>query len=515
MNTINEQRHHPSAVPALSLVGVWKHYGDLAANRDVDLTVREGTVHAVLGENGAGKSTLMRVLFGVERPDRGSIHVRGAEKHFHSPRDAIDCGIGMVFQHFGLVGELTALDNIALGAEARRILGVDRAAEQARLERLSADLGLAVPWQQRVSRLTVAQQQRVEILKALYRGANILILDEPTALLAPQERQSLFAAVKRLQAEGLSVLFITHKLDEAEYLADDVTVMRAGRVISHHKMADVTRSRLVKDMVGDRPVHADYRPRQRGERVLSVEGLVPVGRPAGHPTAPIDLQFYRREIVGVVGIDGHGHQEFCRYLAGAERPARGVVRLDGTRNRKWTRAKARDSGVAYVPEDRLASGVAMEHSISENLIANRLATREIVRGGMLRRARIRERAAELIAQFDIRCRSSNQLAGRLSGGNIQKVVLARELSVNPLIVVVCEPTRGLDVGAMANVHNALLSAATDGAAVVAQSSDLDEILALCDRIVVFREHQIVADIAKTPQTTAVQVGALMLGQVPE
>lgn len=499
-----------SAPPALELRDIVKSYGPVHANRDVSLTLRQGSVHAVLGENGAGKSTLMKILFGVERPDSGSISINGQEHRFRSPRDAIHAGVGMVFQHFGLVEELTALDNISLGAEDSGPLGVKRGTARERIDRLIAEVGLDVPLDKKVSDITISQQQRVEILKALYRGARILILDEPTALLAPQERIGLFEAVKRLQATGVSVLFITHKLDEAEYLADDVTIMRLGQVVARHRIGSVTQSELIADMVGETTVDVVRPDRTPGDAIISLSEVA-AGGDEVHPLIGVTLTVNRGEVLGVVGIDGHGHQLLCQVLAGVSPLQGGRLTLDGRVQRRWSRPVAMREKVAYVPEDRLVAGVARDQTIAENLLSNRLHDPSFVRGGFLRKRHLNDHADAMITAFDIRCRDRDQITARLSGGNVQKVVLAREISIEPRVLVVCEPTRGLDIGAIANVHTQLSKAADRGAAVVVQSSDLDEVLAVADRIVIFRDGAPVADIENTPDVDVAALGAIMLG----
>jgi general nucleoside transport system ATP-binding protein len=500
----------PEQPVVLELRDVDKHFGPVHANRSISLSLRRGSVHAILGENGAGKSTLMNILFGVLTPDSGEIHIHGEPRTFSTPKDAISAGIGMVFQHFGLVPELSALDNISLGAERTSWGVVDRDAARAKVEELCCELQVEIPLEQRVSALTVSQQQRVEILKALYRGARILILDEPTALLAPQERAGLFDAVKRLQRTGVSVLFITHKLDEVELLADDVTVVRHGAVVARHRVGTVTQAQLVADMVGSSTVALSRTERVPAEVAMAVRDLTAV-----HTTSSslrgVSLDLRAGEITGVVGIDGHGHQLLCEVLAGVRPPSGGELSLFGERQRRWGRAKAMAADVAFVPEDRLTAGVAKHLSIAENLVANRLGDPRFTRFRFMRRQALRRHARELIEQFDVRCRDELQPVGSLSGGNVQKVVLARELSTGPRVVVVCEPTRGLDIAAIASVHSRLAAAADAGAAVILQSSDLDEVLAVVNRIVVFREGRVVADVPNGDDVDAKVLGALMLG----
>lgn len=494
----------------LELREVDKHFGPVHANRAVSLSLRQGSVHAVLGENGAGKSTLMNILFGVLAPDSGEIRVHGEPRRFATPKDAISAGIGMVFQHFGLVPELSALDNISLGAEQTSWGLVDRDAARTKVEDLCRELRVEIPLEQRVSAMTVSQQQRVEILKALYRGARILILDEPTALLAPQEREGLFDAVKRLQRTGVSVLFITHKLDEVELLADDVTVIRHGAVVANHRVGAVTQDQLVADMVGSATIALSRTERVPLEVVMAVRDLT-AAKANSSSLHGVNLDVRAGEITGVIGIDGHGHQLLCEVLSGVRPPASGELSLFGERQSRWGRANAMAAGVAFVPEDRLTAGVAKHLSIAENLAANRLGDPRLTRFGFMRRQALRRHARVLIEQFDVRCRDELQPVGSLSGGNVQKVVLARELSTDPRVVVVCEPTRGLDIAAIASVHGRLAAAADAGAAVVLQSSDLDEVLAVVNRIVVFRDGGVVADVPNRDDVDAKVLGALMLG----
>lgn len=498
----------------LTLDSIVKRYGGVAANDGVNLTLRRGTVHAVLGENGAGKSTLMKILFGVERPDSGEIVIDGEVRDFRRPSDAIAAGIGMVFQHFGLVGELTALDNISLGAEVSSPLGVKRSVARARIAQLAEESGLTVPLTRRVDQLTIAQQQRVEILKALYRGARILILDEPTALLAPQERLGLFEAVRRLRTAGVSVLFITHKLEEVELLTQDITVMRHGRVVAAHRTGSVTTEQLVADMVGGENPVVKRAERTPGDGVLVVADLV-VANESSAGVRGVSLTVRSGEILGLVGIDGQGHQTFCQALAGVRPRTGGQIFYEGSPRNRWNRLTAMRRGVSYVPEDRLVAGVARDLSIRENLVANRMGDAGFVRGGFLRRRASRRNADDMIARFDIRCRNAEQRAGTLSGGNIQKIVLAREISIDPRLLIVCEPTRGLDIGAIASVHQRLSDAAERGAAVIVQSSDLDEVLAIADRIVIFREGRVVADLHNSTDVDIARLGTLMLGDKSE
>lgn len=502
---------HP---PKIAASGIWKTYGNVVANRDVSIEVAGG-VHAVLGENGAGKSTLMRMFYGVERPDRGAILLDDEPVVIRTPREAIARGIGMVFQHFGLVPGLTAAQNIVLGVEPTKLLSVDRDAVADRASALMERFDLSVELHTKVAGMSAARQQRVEILKALYRGARVLILDEPTALLTPQERTSLFEAIRHMTTQGTTVIFISHKLSEIEQIADTVTVMRAGQVVGGGRRANYTRDELVRLMVGTASISSRRAESQAGPVALVAEDLVVPGNSGQQAVKGVSLAVCAGEVLGLAGVEGNGQLEFLEALAGLRSPLAGSVSIAEQPMRGFTNREARSLGVAYVPEDRLATGIAGTAPIVENLLANRVGEGRFGRRGMLRVRDMRAEAELLVDRYDIRCDSIDQPAGSLSGGNIQKVVLAREISTDPKVLLVAEPTRGLDVGAIALVHEHLARAAESGTAVIVLSSDLDELLSVATRIAVFRNGEIVGIRSDVPGTTAQQLGRAMLGATAE
>ncbi|WP_204050419.1 ABC transporter ATP-binding protein [Microbispora siamensis] len=501
----------------LEAVKLSKAYGQLTANHEVSLRVTSQSVHAVLGENGAGKSTLMKMLYGVEQPDSGQIRLDGVPVKLPNPKAAVAHGIGMVFQHFGLVPSLTAAENIALGVEPGRPWRIDKREILDSIGALSDAMGLHVDLKRPVARMSTAQQQRVEILKALYRGARVLILDEPTALLTPQERRALFDAVRRLTEAGTTVLFITHKLSEVAELADDVTILRRGHVVGHGRHADFNTAQLVELMVGGRPVTARRAPAPlpTAPKAASFTGLSVTGSQGREAVHGVSLDLREGEVCGLVGVDGNGQLEFLEGIAGIRPVTAGRIEIGGVALRRWTHRRARAAGLGYVPEDRLSAGVVPAFPIVDNMFADRITYGGYRRHGRLDKSRMRSEAVRLIEDFDIRCTGPLQPAERLSGGNIQKVVLAREISRGPKVLLVAEPTRGLDIGAAARIHEALADAAREGTAILVLSSDVDEVLAISSRICVFHEGRLVADLVNGDEVTAEIIGALMLGSAED
>ena len=499
--------HEVNGPPALELRGVTKRFGDLLANDGVDFDVRRGEVHALLGENGAGKTTLMRIVYGLSGPDAGEIRVAGRPLSIHSPRDAIAAGIGMVTQHFALVRPMTVAENLVLG----RVPGLRLHPAEARRRALEASerFGIGAAPDAVVGRLSVGQQQRVEILKALARDCRILILDEPTAVLVPHEVAALFETLRHLVAEGLSVVFITHKLGEVRAISDRVSVLRRGRLVG--TVAGTTpEPELARMMVG-RPTFGVMREgaaRARGgESVLRIDRLR-VETSAGRPLVrDVTLEVGAGEIVGVAGVSGNGQTELVEVLSGMRRPAAGSVRVGDVELAGRRPAAVMAAGVGRIPEDRHASLVG-ELSVAYNLVLERLD--DFRRGGALDEGRIRAEAEALIARFSIRARPGDRVA-TLSGGNVQKVLLARVLSREPRVLVVSQPTRGLDVGATEYVRRELLARRAAGTAILLVSEDLDEILALSDRVVVMYEGEIVGEMA-APEADLERLGLLMAGR---
>ncbi|HEY2935923.1 MAG TPA: ABC transporter ATP-binding protein [Gaiellaceae bacterium] len=504
-------------MPAVTLRGITKRFPAVVANDGVDFEAAEGEVHALLGENGAGKSTLSNILTGLYRPDEGEIRIYGEPVHFHSPRDALDAGICMVHQHFRLVEPFTVAENIVLGdhrGEGRAFRVRPRTVER-RVAELGQHYRLAVDPRARIWQLSVGEQQRVEILKALYREARILILDEPTAVLTPQESESLFETLRAMAEEGRTVIFISHKLHEVKAVADRVTVMRGGRSIATVAAAEATLHSLAALMVG-REVQVNRREAREappGEGVaLAVDGLSAQGDRGAQALHDVALSVRDGEIVAIAGVAGNGQRELAEAITGM-RAATGSVAVAGRPLRGGDPREAIAAGIAYVPEDRLGTGVAGGLSIASNVVLRSYRGRLHSLGPLLRLRAIRGRALELIHRYDVKAPGPATLARQLSGGNLQKVVLAREFSGDPRVLVAASPTRGLDVGAIETVHAYLRGAAAGGVAILLISEDLDEILALADRVAVMYEGRIVGEV-DAGTATAEEIGLMMAGGHP-
>jgi ABC-type uncharacterized transport system ATPase subunit len=493
--------------------GITKRFPGVVANDAVDFEAAAGEVHALLGENGAGKSTLSNILTGLYRPDEGEIEVYGRPVEFHSPRDALDVGISMVHQHFRLVERFTVAENVALGDHRRE--GRSFRLRSRAIERHVADLGgrygLAVDPRAHVWQLSVGEQQRVEILKALYLDARILILDEPTAVLAPQEAEVLFGTLREMAADGRTIVFISHKLHEVKAVSDRVTVLRAGRNVATVDAAEATPRSLAELMVGrglGEGVQAE--PREPGEAVLALEDVWADGDRGGAAVKGVSLQVCAGEIVAVAGVAGNGQRELAETIAGIRPATKGTLSVAGRRPRKGDPRAAIACGVAYVPEDRLGTGLAPSVTIASNLALKSYREPPASTGPLLRLRRIRDRAVELIQRYRIAAPGPQAPVRLLSGGNLQKVVLAREFSGRPKVLVAASPTRGLDVGAIESVHSYLNEAAANGVGVLLLSEDLDEILTLADRIVVLYEGRIVGETPRA-QANVEEIGLQMAG----
>jgi simple sugar transport system ATP-binding protein len=484
------------------------------ANDGVDLEVRAGEVHALLGENGAGKSTLSNVLTGLYRPDAGSIELWGEPVELHSPRDAIEAGVGMVHQHFRLVPTFTVAENVALGERGpfRR-----RQAEE-RVRELGRRHGLPVDPTARVWQLSVGQQQRVEILKALARDARVLILDEPTAVLTPQEAEVLFGVLRGMAAEGRAIVFISHKLDEVVAVSDRVTVLRDGRSVATVDTGGTTTRELARLMVGREVVLRTARP-ERAEGTAAFADRPDALRLAGvearddrgdEALRAVDLTVRAGEILGVCGVAGNGQRELAEVVAGMRRVEAGTVEVAGRALPSPDPRAARRAGVAHVPQDRLRTGTAPSLAVEDNLALTAYRAAPLSSGPFVRRQRIRSRAQELMGRFDVKATGPGSPVRLLSGGNVQKVLLARELSAEPALLIAASPTRGLDVGAIEQVRQLLVETAASGVGVLLISEDLDEILDLSDRIAVLYEGR-VAGIVDRPDADATELGFLMGG----
>jgi general nucleoside transport system ATP-binding protein len=503
----------------LELRGITKRYGLLAANDGISLSVAPGQVHALLGENGAGKTTLMNVLYGLTQPDEGDILIDGKPAKFGSPKDAIEAGIGMVHQHFMLVPVFTVAENVTLGIEGglgasspRRIRSraglLDRRKARRDVADLSHRYGLDVDPDALVGELPVGIQQRVEIVKALVRQANVLILDEPTAVLTPAETEELFRIIRQLTGAGTSVIFISHKLREVQAIADTITVLRRGKVVGQ-RTPPVTEEDLANLMVGrDVQLRVSKQPARPGEVVLDVADLT-VGDSGGLPVNGLSFEVRAGEILGIAGVQGNGQTELCEALMGLRPTVGGSVTVNGRDlSRASPHARLR-AGVAYVPEDRREDGLVGPFSVAENLILDMYDRPPYSSGINLNLPAIRANATERIEEFDIRTGSPGTAAGTLSGGNQQKVILAREVGREHKVLIASQPTRGLDVGSIEFVHRRIIEQRDHGVAVVIVSSELDEIYALADRIAVIYEGKITG--FRDPDVPAGELGRLMAG----
>jgi ABC-type uncharacterized transport system ATPase subunit len=503
-STEDGERSDGEGAPLVALEGITKRFPGVVANDSVDLTLGEGQVHALVGENGAGKSTLMRVLYGLYPPDEGRIVVRGKEVRIATPRDAISHGIGMVHQHFMLVDRFTVAENIILGAEDGPLVDTERAEQ--RIAQLAREYGFDIDPSERVAALSVGEEQRVEILKALFRGVDVLVLDEPTAVLTPTETKELFGNLHKLRQDGKSIVFISHKLDEVLEIADRITVLRRGKVVGETTPSETTKEKLAEMMVGRQVLfRLDKKKAQRGEPILEVDNLT-----VGDELSDVSFKVHAGEIVGVAGVEGNGQRELAEVLMGLIPPTSGRMVVDGEDVTRKSCANVRKRGVAFVPEDRHGRGLVLEMSLWENSILGRQANRSYSGNwGVLALDKIKEIAARLIRQFDVRARSIAVSASTLSGGNQQKLILARELEDDPRLLIAHQPTRGLDVGAIEFVWKQILEQKEEGRAILLISAELDEIYELSDRILTIYEGRITGEYS--PDAPIEEVGLGMTG----
>jgi len=498
----------------LELRGITKRFGSMTANDSVDLVVEPGQIHALLGENGAGKSTLMNVLYGLYQPDEGEIVIDGTPRTFHGPGDAMAAGIGMVHQHFMLIPVFTVTENVMLGHEDTRPGGfLDRRRARREVAEISQRYNLAVPPDALVADLPVGVQQRVEILKALSRHAKLLVLDEPTAVLTPQETDELITVMRALREAGTSIVFISHKLHEVREVADTITVIRRGAVVGSVQPSTPS-NELATLMVG-RPVQltVDKQPMTPGEVVLNVHELSVIGSNGVVHVDHISLSVRGGEIFAVAGVQGNGQTEFTQALVGLTTPTSGSIEIAGTPIAALSTDEILDLGVGYVPEDRLADGLVGSFTVAENLILNRFDKAPFASHGSLNLAAVAANATARVDEFDVRPPIPSAAAATLSGGNQQKVVLARELSTPLKLLVVAQPTRGLDVGSMEFMHRRIVDERDRGTAVVLISTELDEVLGLADRIAVMYRGRIQGEVPAG--TAAAEIGMLMAGSSPE
>jgi simple sugar transport system ATP-binding protein len=502
-----------SEQPVLRAADITKTYGPVVANSGVTVDLRQGEIHAVLGENGAGKSTFMKVLYGLEIPDTGTIELRGSELQLTSPSDAIAAGIGMVHQHFMLVPTLTVLENLILGSTigGKRLL--DRKHAKAQVAALAKRYGMSVDLDVLVGQLSVGEQQRVEILKALVRGATILILDEPTAVLTPQEIKSLLVTLRELAAQGISILLVTHKLAEVMEVASRASVMRAGHLIGTWDISETTAEQLVSHMIGrSRSAPAEREERSKGKDIVLELAAVSARGSRGHVALKkVSLRVRAGEVVGLAGVEGNGQRELAEVITGLLPVDSGDILMSGVHIAGAPTDEILRLGVAHVPEDRHKDGLVLDFTIAENAILVSHNTPEFQGGGIIKSAAVHSFADRLIRDFKIRCNGSETPIRNLSGGNQQKLILGREISRQPKLLIAMQPTRGLDIGAIDYVHAQIMKLRNEGVAILLVSAEMDELFALSDRIAVMRAGAIVGIVDRS-QATVDGIGQLMLGE---
>lgn len=482
------------------------------ANDGIDFSVNQGEIHALVGENGAGKSTLMKILYGLEQPTSGEILVRNKSVEITNPQDAIALGIGMVHQNFMLIDSFTVAQNIILNRETKRGLSIDFQQAIRDTEQLSKDYGLFVNPTAKIEDIPVGMRQRVEILKALYRGAEILILDEPTAVLTPSETQDLFNAIRSLVDAGKTVIFITHKLKEVVEISDRVTVMRDSRKIGTVNTKDTNERELARMMVGREVFMVVDRPKvQRGESVLQVTELTYADGSGQQLLDNISFNVYENEILGIAGVEGNGQTELAEVLTGLRPPTTGEAYMDDTPILGQGPRQVRERQVAHIPEDRLTNGVAVYSSIEDNLIIDRYYREPFTQNGLLNISQIIENGKRMIKEFNIVAPDGKIPVGSLSGGNMQKVIVARELSSSPRLLIAAQPTRGVDIGAIEFIHQELVNQRTNGLAILLISADLQEVMKLSDRIMVMYDGEIVGIFPNDETLTEEKLGYYMLG----
>ena len=503
-------------MPALvEMKGIVKRFPGVVADDHVDFAVEEGEVHALVGENGAGKTTLMRILYGMEKPDEGTIFWKGKPVSIQNPRNAIDLGIGMVHQHFQLVPSLTVAENVVLNEEPRKWVFFDRRRAEREVGDLSRRFGLGVDPSAPVSDLSVGERQRIEILKLLYRNAELIILDEPTAVLTPQETEELFAIIRNLTGEGRTVIFITHKLEEVMEIASRVTVLRRGKVVGVVKASETSVVELARMMVGHE-VAAVARKAGRafGNVALAVRNLRVLDDRGLEAVKGVSFNVRDGEIVGIAGVGGNGQRELVEAIAGVRPALAGEVLLAGRHIDGLTVRERRDLGLAIIPEDRLREGLSEQSPIFENMVSTRYHYPPFSHRWVLWISEMKKFSADLLSRFDIRARSVEDAVGTLSGGNQQRVVVARELATRPRFLLAAHPTRGLDIGAAGFVHEVILKFSREGLGVLLVSADLDEVLNLSDRILVFYRGKVAGELAASEATEEI-LGLLMAGHTLE
>ena len=496
---------------AVEMSGITKRFGDVLANDHISLAIPDRSIHAIIGENGAGKSTAMNILYGFYAADEGEILIDGEPREISGPGDAIKLGLGMVHQHFMLVEPLTVTENIVLGAEPTKGLSIDYRKARARVREISEQYGLKIEPDARIADLSVGQQQRVEILKTLYRGARILILDEPTAVLTPQEVSEMFAILRGLREQGKTIVIITHKLAEVLALSDNITVMRDGKVVGNLPTSEATAEGLARLMVGRevllRVKKDEAKPR---EPVLSVRGLTLRGAEGNPILDDVSFEVRGGETLGIAGVEGNGQTELIEILAGLRRATEGEVLLEGTGIDNLDPHQRKRRGIAHIPEDRHRRGLLLPFDLASNSILGVHRDSPISGAVLLNNDVIVERAERLVREYDVRPPNITLPARALSGGNQQKLIVAREFDIKPRLVLVAQPTRGVDIGATEFIHRKLIELRDAGAAVLLVSAELDEVLSLSDRLIVIYEGRIVGEV-DPKSVSEEQIGLMMTG----
>jgi len=495
----------------IEMKGITKVFPGIVANDDVNFELLKGETHVLLGENGAGKTTLMNVLYGLYQPEKGEIYIRGKLEKISQPSDAIRLGIGMVHQHFMLVNNFTVTENIILGSEPKKGIKLDMAKAVKDVEEISKKYGFAIDPNAVIEDISVGQQQKVEILKTLYRGAEILILDEPTAVLTPQEIEELGVIIRNLEREGRSVILITHKLKEVMSMSDRVTILRNGKVMGTVNTADTNIEELAELMVGRKvSFTVEKKPRKADKEILRIENLTVKDQRGLIAVKDLNLTVNAGEIVGIAGVDGNGQKELVEALTGLRKPESGSIILNGKNILGKSPKEIIDSGISCIPEDRHKRGLILNYSLYENAILGAHRKKPFARGYLLDYKVIKDYCNKLIEEFDVRTSSSEVPASALSGGNQQKLIAAREISKDPDLLIASQPTRGLDVGAIEYIHKRLVEERDRGKAVLLVSLELDEVIDLSDRIAVIYAGSIVAVVSRE-DVTENQLGILMAG----
>jgi general nucleoside transport system ATP-binding protein len=491
----------------IEMRGITKRFGAVTANKNLTLAIPANTIHAIVGENGAGKSTIMKILYGFYTAEAGEIWLDGQPRAIRNPHDALALGIGMVHQHFMLVPPMTVLENIVLGAEPGSAAKLDFKKAETEISQLAEDFGFPLNLHAKVEDLSVGQQQRIEVVKALYRGARILILDEPTAVLTPQEVEEFFKILRRMRAQGKTIIIITHKLNEVLALSDNVTVMRDGQVVGERKTRETNAAELARLMVGREVLlRVDKAPAQPKEVVLSVKHLQ-----LGAALRDVSCEVRAGEIVGIAGVEGNGQTELIEVLAGLQRATSGSIQLQGQEVSRLSARALKEAGVAHIPEDRHRRGLLLEFDLADNtILGTHYRAPVATRSGLLDDQAIAAKAARLLRDFDVRPPNAALPARALSGGNQQKLIIGREFDLHPTLLLVSQPTRGVDIGAIEFIHRKLIGLRDAGAAILLVSAELEEVLSLADRVLVMYQGRIAGEV-DPPQGKQEEIGLLMTG----